>query len=116
MRSHMMTRRGLLSGMMTAGLAVAVTGSGRAQSSYPDRPIKIILPYTPGSPNDVFARVAAPILSVRLKQTVVVDNRPGVGTLVGVKAVMTSPPDGYTLLFTNTPTLRSDRGLRAHCR
>ncbi|HXL48683.1 MAG TPA: tripartite tricarboxylate transporter substrate binding protein [Xanthobacteraceae bacterium] len=100
----MMTRRGLLSGMMTAGLAVAVTGSGRAQSSYPDRPIKIILPYTPGSPNDVFARVAAPILSVRLKQTVVVDNRPGAGTLVGVKAVMTPPPDGYTLLFTNTPT------------
>src|SRR5262245_29420139 len=100
----MMTRRGLLSGMMTAALAVALTGSSRAQSSYPDRPIKIILPYTPGSPNDVFARVAAPILSLRLNQTVVVENRPGGGTLVGLKAVMASAADGYTLLFTNTPT------------
>jgi tripartite-type tricarboxylate transporter receptor subunit TctC len=99
-----MTRRDLLFAMMTAGLAVAVTRSVRAQSAYPDRPIKIILPYTPGSPNDVFARVVAPILSLRLKQTVVVENRPGGGTLVGLKAVMASAADGNTLLFTNTPT------------
>jgi len=99
-----MTRRSLLSITMTAGLGVAFTRYSRAQPTYPDKPIKIILPYTAGSPNDVFARAVAPLLSSRLKQPVIVDNRPGGGTLVGVKAVMTSPPDGYTLLFTNTPT------------
>jgi tripartite-type tricarboxylate transporter receptor subunit TctC len=103
-RPNIMTRRSLLSATMAAALAVALTSSSRAQSSYPDRPIKIILPYTPGSPNDVFARVVAPILSLRLNQPVVVENRPGGGTLVGVKAVMASAADGYTLLFTNTPT------------
>ncbi|TMJ35941.1 MAG: tripartite tricarboxylate transporter substrate binding protein, partial [Alphaproteobacteria bacterium] len=99
-----MTRRSLLSITMTAGLGVAFTRYSRAQPTYPDKPIKIILPYTAGSPNDVFARAVAPLLSSRLKQPVIVDNRPGGGTLVGVKAVMASPPDGYTLLFTNTPT------------
>jgi tripartite-type tricarboxylate transporter receptor subunit TctC len=89
---------------MTGGLALAVIGSRAAQSSYPDKSIKIILPYTAGSPNDVFARAVAPILSSRLKEIVIIDNRPGGGTLVGLQAVMTSPPDGYTLLFTNTPT------------
>jgi tripartite-type tricarboxylate transporter receptor subunit TctC len=93
-----MTKRALLSG------TTAVIGSIRAQFSYPDRLIKIIVPYTAGSPNDVFARAVAPILSSRLKQPVIVDNRPGGGTLVGLKAVMASTADGYTLLFTNTPT------------
>lgn len=88
----------------TGALAVALVGSGRAQSSYPDRPIKIIVPYTAGSPNDTFARAVAPVLTLRVKQPVIVDNRAGAGTLLGVKAVMTSAPDGYTLLFTNTPT------------
>ena len=85
-----------------AGLAVAIIRPVRAQSTYPDRPIKVILPYTAGSPNDVFARAVAPLLSSRVKQPVIVDNRPGGGTLVGVKAVMTSAPDGYTLLSHNT--------------
>src|SRR5262245_13090633 len=99
-----MTKRDLLSGTTAGALAVAVTGSIRAQFSYPDRPIKIIVPYTAGSPNDVFARAVAPILSSRLKQPVIIDNRAGGGTLVGLKALVTSAPDGYVLLFTNTPT------------
>jgi tripartite-type tricarboxylate transporter receptor subunit TctC len=66
--------------------------------------IKLILPYTPGSPNDVLARLVAPHLSSRLGQTVVIDNRPGGGTAIGAKAVMTAEPDGYTLLFSNTPS------------
>jgi tripartite-type tricarboxylate transporter receptor subunit TctC len=103
-RATTVTRRSLLSATVTAGLAGAVIGSSRAQSFYPDRPIKIILPYTPGSPNDVFARAVAPILSSRLKQPVIIDNRAGGGTLVGLKALLTSAPDGYALLFTNTPT------------
>jgi tripartite-type tricarboxylate transporter receptor subunit TctC len=82
---------------------VGLTGSGRAQS-YPSKPIKLILPYTPGSPNDVLARLVAPPLSARLGQPVVIDNRPGGGTTIGAKAVMAAEPDGHTLLFTNTPT------------
>src|SRR5205807_5134565 len=74
-----MTRRSLLSITMTAGLGVAFTRYSRAQPTYPDKPIKIILPYTAGSPNDVFARAVAPLLSSRLKQPVIVDNRPGGG-------------------------------------
>lgn len=72
--------------------------------AYPQKPIKLILPYTAGSPNDVIARIIATILSSRLGQPVVIDNRPGGGTTIGLKAVMTAEPDGYTLLFTNTPT------------
>jgi len=98
------TRRSLMGAAATGALAAALIGSGRAQSSYPDSPIKIIVPYTAGSPNDTFARAVAPVLMLRVKQPVIVDNRAGAGTLLGVKAVMTSAPDGYTLLFTNTPT------------
>jgi tripartite-type tricarboxylate transporter receptor subunit TctC len=64
----------------------------------------VILPYTAGSPNDVIARVIGPVLSARLGQPVVVDNRPGGGTAIGLKAVMSAEADGHTLLFTNTPT------------
>jgi tripartite-type tricarboxylate transporter receptor subunit TctC len=52
----------------------------------------------------MMARMIAPVLSSRLGQSVVIDNRPGGGTTIGLKAVMTSKPDGYTLLYTNTPT------------
>ena len=72
--------------------------------TFPDRPIKIIAPFTPGSPNDVVARLIATPLTTHLGQSVVVDNRPGGGTTIGVKAAMTAEPDGYTLLFSNSPT------------
>jgi len=88
-------------------LAAIAAGPGAAMAqaqSYPSRPIKLILPYTPGSPNDVLARLVAPHLSARLGQPVVVDNRPGGGTTIGVTAVMTAEPDGYTLLFSNSPS------------
>jgi tripartite-type tricarboxylate transporter receptor subunit TctC len=83
--------------------SAAHVGSVHAQS-YPNRPIKLVLPYTAGSPNDVLARIVAPHLSARLGQTVVVDNRPGGGTTIGVSAVLNAEPDGYTLLFSNSPS------------
>jgi len=70
----------------------------------PDRPIKVILPFIPGSPNDVIARLITPPMSSRLGQPVVLDNRPGGGTSIGVRAAMTAPADGTTLLFSNSPT------------
>src|SRR5260370_37658318 len=85
------------------GMALASPPAARAQG-YPNKLIKIILPYTAGSPNDLIARFIAPYLSLRLKQAVIIENRAGGGTSIGVKAVMTAEPDGYTLLFSNSPT------------
>jgi tripartite-type tricarboxylate transporter receptor subunit TctC len=100
----MLIPRVVLAVALAVGLAAATAQPGAAQS-YPDRPIKLILPFTAGSPNDVIARLVAPALSEQLGQTVVIDNRPGGGTTIGTKAVMGADPDGYTLLFSNTPTL-----------
>ena len=99
----MIARRMILSALLSAGIGMAAAGIGHSQT-YPTRLIKAVLPYTAGSPNDVIARLIAPHLSSRLGQSVVVDNRPGGGTAIGVKAVMAAEPDGYTLLYSNTPT------------
>jgi tripartite-type tricarboxylate transporter receptor subunit TctC len=96
-----MTRINSLLVALAALFAAAVS---TVAESFPDRPVKLVLPYTAGSPNDVLARLIAPELSARLGQPVVVENRPGGGTLVGVSAVLGAEPDGHTLLFTNSPT------------
>ena len=67
--------------------------------SYPSRVIKLVVPYTPGSPNDVMARLLTQHLSPRLGQPIVIDNKPGGGTAIGTKAAAAAEPDGYTLLF-----------------
>ena len=84
-----------------AALLPALPSAARAQA-YPWKPIKLILPFLPGTPNDVIARLIAPDLSSRLGQAVVVDNRSGGGTLIGTKAAMTAEADGHTLLVTST--------------
>jgi tripartite-type tricarboxylate transporter receptor subunit TctC len=89
---------------IAAAIVLGVAERGQAQS-YPDRPIRLVLPFTAGSPNDVLARLVIPHVSARLGQTIVIDNRPGGGTTIGTKAVLSAEPDGYTLLFSNTPTL-----------
>ena len=92
---------GALAVALTLCSALAITA--RAES-YPDRPIKVIAPFTPGSPNDVVARLIAAPMAAQLGQSVVIDNRPGGGTAIGVKAVMAAEPDGYTLMISNSPT------------
>jgi len=82
-------------------VALGVAAPAWAQS-YPSKPIRIIAPYTPGSPNDVMARLLAQHLQVSLGQPIVVDNRPGGGTSIGTKAAALANPDGYTLLFTSS--------------
>jgi tripartite-type tricarboxylate transporter receptor subunit TctC len=81
-----------------AALATTAAVPANAQS-YPARPIKMIAPFTPGSPVDVVARLLAQHLSTQLGQSVVVENRPGAGTTIGMKAASLAEPDGYTLLF-----------------
>jgi len=94
----MITRRTLLLGMTASGMAAANSSRSLAQT-YPARPVRMIVPLTPGSPVDVVGRLLAQHLSTRLGQNVVVENRPGAGTTIGMKAASLAEPDGYTLLF-----------------
>lgn len=86
-------------------LALLFTGcASAAQAAYPDKPVHIIVPYTPGGTVDLLARAMAPLLNKDLGQQIVVENRPGAGGSVGAEYVAQAPGDGYTLLLsTNSP-------------
>jgi tripartite-type tricarboxylate transporter receptor subunit TctC len=89
-----------------AGLALAsfVVSSSTASAQYPDRPVRIIVPYTPGGTVDVLARALSPRLQQALGQPFVIDNRPGAGGNIGAEAAAKSTPDGYTIFMaTNAP-------------
>ena len=94
----------LVTGAMTAVMAVAGIVAAQAQT-FPDKPIKIIVPSAAGGPTDVPARVAQQILPARLGQPIVIENRPGAGGAIGARAVATAPADGYTLMAGNTSVL-----------
>jgi tripartite-type tricarboxylate transporter receptor subunit TctC len=84
--------------------AVSPWSSVQAQD-YPNKPVRIIVPFGAGGPADVYARVLAQHLSDGLKQSFVVENRPGAGAIIGTDAVAKAEPDGYTLLLmSNTHT------------
>ncbi|MBU8539904.1 Bug family tripartite tricarboxylate transporter substrate binding protein [Falsiroseomonas tokyonensis] len=86
-----------------AAFAALATGTGlRAQPAWPARPIRIIVTFPPGGSSDIVARVLAEVLSQRLPQRVLVENRPGAGGTLGAAYVATQPADGYTLLLSNT--------------
>jgi tripartite-type tricarboxylate transporter receptor subunit TctC len=87
---------------LALGLAAAVPVSAQ---TYPARPVKIIVPFAAGGPADLFARQLGQYLSESLKQSFVVEDRPGAGSILGTEAVARSAPDGYTLLLmSNTHT------------
>jgi tripartite-type tricarboxylate transporter receptor subunit TctC len=74
-------------------------GPSQAQTKYPERPVRIIVPYGAGGVADVTTRLVAQKVSEAMGQTFVIENRPGAGGIVGAKAVLASPPDGYTLFL-----------------
>ena len=90
--------RALRTAVAAAGLGAGLQGFALAQD-YPNKPIKIIVPFSPGGAVDGPIRAIAGDLSKRLKQQVIIENRPGAGATIGSEAVAKSPPDGYTLLL-----------------
>jgi tripartite-type tricarboxylate transporter receptor subunit TctC len=86
-----------------AGLFLALQIQPHAQAqNYPTRPIRLISPFPPGGANDVLARVIGTKLADRLKGTVVIENRPGAGAVIGISALAKSAPDGYTLVLSGS--------------
>jgi tripartite-type tricarboxylate transporter receptor subunit TctC len=108
-----MRYRGLV--LAVALLCAAVTHAHAQGQGWPVRPIRVIVPLTPGSATDVLARVVSEQLSAQLGQPIFVENRPGAGNTIGMSAVAKADPDGYTLLInssthTVTPATRATLG------
>jgi tripartite-type tricarboxylate transporter receptor subunit TctC len=79
--------------------AAAMPGFAHAQARYPDKPIQLLVPFGPGGIADITARAVAEVMSRRLGQPIVVDNRPSAGSIIASQAVASARPDGYTLLL-----------------
>jgi tripartite-type tricarboxylate transporter receptor subunit TctC len=73
-----------------------------AAQTYPAKPIRLVVPFAPGGPVDTLARAMSPRLSEALGQQIIIDNRPGAGSIIGTDVVVKAPPDGYTLLITSS--------------
>jgi len=89
--------------LLTA-LAFAAPAPADAQSGYPNKPVRILVPYGPGGVADTTARLLAQKLNDRLRQPFIIENRPGAGGILASQAGATAPPDGYTLTLTGNGT------------
>ena len=94
-------KRGFSSILLLCGLS----GASAAQDAFPNRPMRLIVPYPAGGTSDTLARTLGNELHSALGQPVVIENRPGGGTAIAAQAAAKSPPDGYTLLFVSDQTM-----------
>ena len=99
-----------LAGGLAATIAV-ITSMGAAQAAFPDKPITVIVPFPAAGTTDLIARQLAMRMGAELKQTIVVENRPGAGGNVGASAVARAQPDGYTLLLSTAGPLSINQHL-----
>ena len=90
--------------LLLIGLALMLPGMAVAEN-FPGRTIRLIVPFPPGGPNDIIARVVSQRMSEILKQTIIVDNRSGQGGVVGTDVVAKAPPDGYTIAIASAGAL-----------
>ena len=85
--------------LLAAGIFLLASAAPVLAQNYPNRPIKLLVPFTPGGGTDLLARIVGQKMSESLGQPVVVENKPGANTLIATEAVAHAPPDGYTLLL-----------------
>lgn len=97
---------------VAALLGVAGAGLGWAQKDYPDKPIRLIVPYPPGGPTDIMGRIVGEVLAKRLDQSVVVDNRGGAATAIGAEMAARASADGYTLFVSSETTFAVNPAIR----
>jgi tripartite-type tricarboxylate transporter receptor subunit TctC len=83
-------------------LATCTALSIATAAAWPERPVRIIIPWPPGGSTDIVGRILAADLTPRLKQQVLIDNRAGAASIVGLQLPTASPPDGYTFMMTST--------------
>jgi tripartite-type tricarboxylate transporter receptor subunit TctC len=95
----MIERRRFL-GLAAASAVLPAFGKSVFAQTWPNRPVRLVVPFTPGGANDTVARILAPQLSARWGHPVVIENKPGAGANIGIEAVARSLPDGYTILIT----------------
>jgi tripartite-type tricarboxylate transporter receptor subunit TctC len=89
---------GALAFLVASSALVSVASA----AEYPARPIRVVIPWPPGGSTDIIGRILAADLTARLKQQVIIDNRAGAGSIVGLQFATAQPPDGYTLMMTST--------------
>src|SRR5215510_3200397 len=95
----------LLCAASVCAFIVGTTGPDASAQSYPSKTIKLVVPFGPGGPTDLAARVVVQVVQSGLGQSVVIENRPGAGGATGTKSVATGDPDGYTILIGTSATL-----------
>ena len=98
---------------VAASLIVAAGLPASAQDAWPTKSVKLVVPFPPGGGTDIVARALSQKLSERLKQPVVIDNKPGASTIIGTDAVAKATPDGYTLLLSGSTSYTVNPALRA---
>ncbi|MCC6888022.1 MAG: tripartite tricarboxylate transporter substrate binding protein [Hyphomicrobiales bacterium] len=91
--------------LLAAAAALALAATTAAAQSYPAKPIRFLVPFAAGGPADTMARLTAQVLQQELGQTIVIDNRPGAGGIIGARVAAAAEPDGYTLMYGNTASL-----------
>jgi tripartite-type tricarboxylate transporter receptor subunit TctC len=101
------TRRAVLGGLLGAPFVA------RAETTWPGKPVRIVVPFNPGGAIDAMVRVLADALTLRLGQQMIVDPKPGANTIVGSEIVAKAPPDGYTFLITTNSTHTNNPSLYA---
>ncbi len=95
-----MKRRRLLGGAAASAGLVALSATRSHAQTFPDRPVRFVVPYAPGGSTDTCTRIIAERMSVLFGQPVIVDNKPGGGTIIATEIVAKAKPDGYTILLT----------------
>ncbi|WP_260987655.1 tripartite tricarboxylate transporter substrate binding protein [Roseomonas gilardii] len=100
-----MTRRGITAGMLGLGAHLGTRRAGAQTPRWPERPVRIVVPFTPGGSTDILARALGAELQEVLGQPFVVENRGGAGGTIGTEAVAHAPPDGHTLMMGHIGTL-----------